>query len=153
MAIAADSGAERWRFSTDGSIVSSPAVVDGIGYVGSRDGTVYARPGEESTPTPTPTPTPTSTATPEPTPTGTPYETGTAGTRGDDDGTTDGDDGGGLGTLLALGFRIVDVSGLALMGLTALLGGGRWRRWPLSVPFVSATNTSDTVAGVMISPR
>ena len=34
--------AERWRFSTDGGIQSSPAVVDGVVYVGSGDGTLYA---------------------------------------------------------------------------------------------------------------
>jgi outer membrane protein assembly factor BamB len=31
-----------WKFTTDGSVPSSPAVVDGIVYVGSDDGNVYA---------------------------------------------------------------------------------------------------------------
>jgi len=32
----------RWRFKTGGAVVSSPAVVDGVVYVGSNDGHVYA---------------------------------------------------------------------------------------------------------------
>jgi outer membrane protein assembly factor BamB len=32
----------RWKFSTDGSVVSSPAVVNGTVYVGSKDNSLYA---------------------------------------------------------------------------------------------------------------
>jgi outer membrane protein assembly factor BamB len=31
-----------WKFEAGGSITSSPAVVDGVVYVGSRDGKLYA---------------------------------------------------------------------------------------------------------------
>ncbi len=33
---------ERWRFTTGISVISSPAVVDGVVYVGSDDGNLYA---------------------------------------------------------------------------------------------------------------
>jgi eukaryotic-like serine/threonine-protein kinase len=32
----------RWKFHTDGRVISSPAVVDGVVYVGSTDGNLYA---------------------------------------------------------------------------------------------------------------
>ncbi|WP_425604810.1 PQQ-binding-like beta-propeller repeat protein [Halobellus marinus] len=35
-------GAPEWRFETDGSVDSSPVVVDGTVYVGSMDNHVYA---------------------------------------------------------------------------------------------------------------
>lgn len=35
-------GAERWRFATDGAVDSSPAVADGVVYVLSRDGHLHA---------------------------------------------------------------------------------------------------------------
>ena len=41
-AVDALTGAERWRYKTDGQMGSSPAVVDGIVYIGSDDGSVYA---------------------------------------------------------------------------------------------------------------
>ena len=42
LALDARSGEERWRFETDNDVSSSPAVVDGVVYVGSDDGNVYA---------------------------------------------------------------------------------------------------------------
>jgi hypothetical protein len=41
-AVDADSGAQRWRAETGGSIFSSPTVADGTVYVGSCDGNLYA---------------------------------------------------------------------------------------------------------------
>ena len=41
-AVDAVTGEERWRFETGGEVWSSPAVVDGVLYVGSADGYVYA---------------------------------------------------------------------------------------------------------------
>jgi outer membrane protein assembly factor BamB len=35
-------GTIKWTFTTEGAVASSPAVVDGIVYAGSRDGNVYA---------------------------------------------------------------------------------------------------------------
>ena len=31
-----------WKFATDGSVISSPAVVNGVVYAGSQDKNVYA---------------------------------------------------------------------------------------------------------------
>jgi outer membrane protein assembly factor BamB len=43
VAIDADSGEDRWRFSTDGAIVSeAPAIADGVIYVVSQDAFLYA---------------------------------------------------------------------------------------------------------------
>ncbi len=36
------SGTLAWSFATGGSVYSSPAVVDGVVYMGSQDGNVYA---------------------------------------------------------------------------------------------------------------
>lgn len=41
-AIDAETGTERWKFPTDGSVQSSPAVLNGTVFVGSDDGNVYA---------------------------------------------------------------------------------------------------------------
>jgi len=41
-ALQAATGAELWRFDTDGRIRSTPAIVDGIVFAGSTDGIVYA---------------------------------------------------------------------------------------------------------------
>jgi outer membrane protein assembly factor BamB len=41
-ALDVETGAERWRFATEGRIRSSPAVADGVVYVGSADGNLYA---------------------------------------------------------------------------------------------------------------
>jgi hypothetical protein len=41
-ALDAATGTERWRFATDGVLVSSPAVADGVVYVGNSNGTFYA---------------------------------------------------------------------------------------------------------------
>ena len=41
-ALDATTGDERWRFEARGDILSSPAVVDGVVYVGSKDNYVYA---------------------------------------------------------------------------------------------------------------
>lgn len=41
-AVDAATGAERWRFATQGRVVSSPLVVDGVVYFGSSDGSLYA---------------------------------------------------------------------------------------------------------------
>ena len=38
------SGRERWRFRANGPIPSSPALGEGVVYVGSLDHTVYALP-------------------------------------------------------------------------------------------------------------
>ena len=38
----ATSGAELWNYTTGGSVDSSPAVVNGVVYIGSDDGNVYA---------------------------------------------------------------------------------------------------------------
>jgi hypothetical protein len=38
----AASGAKLWSYTTGGAVVSSPAVVRGVVYVGSSDGKVYA---------------------------------------------------------------------------------------------------------------
>ncbi len=38
----ANSGTQSWRATTNGSIVSSPTVVNGVSYAGSNDGSVYA---------------------------------------------------------------------------------------------------------------
>jgi len=35
-------GAVKWKFKTDGAVVSSPALADGVVYVGSADGNLYA---------------------------------------------------------------------------------------------------------------
>jgi eukaryotic-like serine/threonine-protein kinase len=32
----------KWRFHTDGKVIASPAIVAGIGYIGSTDGNIYA---------------------------------------------------------------------------------------------------------------
>jgi outer membrane protein assembly factor BamB len=41
-AVDAATGAERWRFAAGGAIDSSPAIVDGVVYVGSGDGSLLA---------------------------------------------------------------------------------------------------------------
>ncbi|WP_254862834.1 PQQ-binding-like beta-propeller repeat protein [Halovivax gelatinilyticus] len=43
------SGERLWRFETDGAVDSSPAVVDGVVYVGCDDNTVYAIDAHEGT--------------------------------------------------------------------------------------------------------
>jgi len=40
----ARTGDLRWRFQTEGPVLSSPFIVDGIVYVGSNDCYVYALP-------------------------------------------------------------------------------------------------------------
>ncbi|MFT4947580.1 MAG: outer membrane protein assembly factor BamB [Natronomonas sp.] len=40
-ALATDDGTERWQFETDGRVLSSPTVADGVVFAGSWDGTVY----------------------------------------------------------------------------------------------------------------
>lgn len=42
LALEAMTGVERWRFPTNGKVDSSPAVVDGVVFVGTSDGYVYA---------------------------------------------------------------------------------------------------------------
>ena len=32
----------KWKFHTSGNVISSPAVVNGVAYVGSTDGNLYA---------------------------------------------------------------------------------------------------------------
>lgn len=63
-AINALSGELLWQYSTGGAILSSPIIVDGIVFVGSADGKMYALGGEVATPTPTVNPTPISTPSP-----------------------------------------------------------------------------------------
>ena len=41
-ALDARTGQEKWRFKTDGAIVSSPAVAGGVVYFASTDGYLYA---------------------------------------------------------------------------------------------------------------
>ena len=41
-AIDAVTGTEKWRFTTGNDVLSSPAVVNGVVYVGSNDGYLYA---------------------------------------------------------------------------------------------------------------
>lgn len=53
-AIDVEAGEVRWRFETGGAIVSTPTVVDGIAYVGSTDGRVYAITSADSSPVPLP---------------------------------------------------------------------------------------------------
>jgi hypothetical protein len=38
----ASTGALVWSYATSGTVFSSPAVVDGVVYVGSEDGKIYA---------------------------------------------------------------------------------------------------------------
>ena len=79
-ALNASTGATLWSFTTNSEqgywYYSSPAVVNGVLYVGSCDGNVYAI-NSSSIPPPTPTPTPkaTPTATPTILPTQTPTST------------------------------------------------------------------------------
>jgi eukaryotic-like serine/threonine-protein kinase len=42
LALEAATGEVLWRWQTDGIVGSSPAVVEGVVYVGSSDGFVYA---------------------------------------------------------------------------------------------------------------
>ena len=41
-ALDAETGQEKWRFKTDGEVVSSPAIAGRVVYVGSNDGRLYA---------------------------------------------------------------------------------------------------------------
>jgi outer membrane protein assembly factor BamB len=41
-AVESATGNEAWKFKTDGPVVSSPWVAEGVLYVGSDDGNVYA---------------------------------------------------------------------------------------------------------------
>ncbi len=72
-ALDAYSGTVIWNYTTDSIIDSSAAVVDGVLYIASDDGNIYAL----GSPTPTPSPTPSSfpTQTPAPTPNVTPVAT------------------------------------------------------------------------------
>ncbi|MEF8827254.1 MAG: PQQ-binding-like beta-propeller repeat protein, partial [Halapricum sp.] len=45
----AQKGTQRWSHETDGGIRSSPAVADGVVYVGSNDGNVYALDADDGT--------------------------------------------------------------------------------------------------------
>ena len=47
----AATGAELWKYNTDGQVASSPAVVNGVVYIGSFDDSIYALGGS---PTPSP---------------------------------------------------------------------------------------------------
>jgi outer membrane protein assembly factor BamB len=38
------SGKERWRFTTQGKVTSSPFIYEGVLYIGSTDHKVYALP-------------------------------------------------------------------------------------------------------------
>jgi outer membrane protein assembly factor BamB len=49
-ALAADTGETLWRFGTGWRVLSSPAVADGIVYVGSNDGYLYALDGATGQP-------------------------------------------------------------------------------------------------------
>jgi len=40
----AKTGALRWRFQTDGPVISSPTIEEGLVYVGSADRYLYALP-------------------------------------------------------------------------------------------------------------
>ena len=66
-----------WNYTTGGWVFSSPAVVNGVVYVATDEGTLYALGSPTPSPSPTPTPTtlptatPTSTTTPTPTPSAT----------------------------------------------------------------------------------
>lgn len=42
VALHSATGEELWRFETGGPVSSSPAVVDGVVYIGSTDNYVYA---------------------------------------------------------------------------------------------------------------
>jgi cell division septation protein DedD len=64
-----------WSYRTGGFIFSSPAVVNGVLYIGSYDGYIYALgalPAQTTTLIPTATPQPTAALATEPTPTATP---------------------------------------------------------------------------------
>ncbi|NLE07814.1 MAG: PQQ-binding-like beta-propeller repeat protein, partial [Dehalococcoidales bacterium] len=41
-AVDASTGELRWKYQTGSRVTSSPAVVDGVVYVGSEDGKIYA---------------------------------------------------------------------------------------------------------------
>jgi outer membrane protein assembly factor BamB len=72
-----------WSYRTGGFLFSSPAIVNGVLYIGSYDGCVYAlgalgvSPAPTTTPSTAPTPQPTAAPSTEPTPTATPTATPT----------------------------------------------------------------------------
>ena len=72
-ALNAETGCEVWKYMTGSGIMSSPSVADGIVYVGSDDGSIYAIGGGNLSYGPNPTAKPT--ATPGPTPTSSPTPT------------------------------------------------------------------------------
>ena len=76
-ALNATTGATIWKYTTGGPVFSSPAIANGVVFVGSNDGNVYAFGSAVSQPSPSPTQTPSPTASQSPSSSPTPTQSPT----------------------------------------------------------------------------